>query len=75
VAHPLQLYRKGRVIRATREPSSLTSRKNPAPANRLLYPLCFLRRFLFSTVFRPKNACQVPKPPNSIKQNKIEFEI
>jgi hypothetical protein len=25
--------------------------------------------------FSPKIACQAPKPPNSLKQKKIEFEI
>jgi hypothetical protein len=36
------------------------------------YCLCFCLFFIFC-VFSPKNACQAPKPPNSLKQNKIEL--
>ena len=34
--------------------------------------LLFCPDFIFH-VFRPKNACQVPKPSKYNKQNKIEF--
>jgi hypothetical protein len=38
-------------------------------------PFSFLVLTNFFFIFRPKIACQVPKPPNSLKPNKIEFEI
>jgi hypothetical protein len=43
---------------------------------RLIIPFVFFtytNTQLFFCVFRPKNACQAPKPPNSLKQKKIEL--
>jgi hypothetical protein len=35
----------------------------------------FIAVAFFFCVFRPKNACQVPKPPKSLKQKEIEVEV
>jgi hypothetical protein len=39
----------------------------------LVFALVFLAVGVSFAIFRPKNACQVPKPPNSLKQNKIQL--
>ena len=35
--------------------------------------LMISRNTISFRVFRPKNACQAPKPPKPLKQNKIEL--
>jgi hypothetical protein len=37
------------------------------------YPLCFQRQKLFFFKNLSKIECQVPKPPNPLKQNKIDL--
>jgi hypothetical protein len=50
-----------------------TKEASPTRGSQDLLP--FLTLTLFFCVFGPEIACQVSKPPNSIKPNEIEFEI